>query len=201
MRKSKLEWQRKRRLRMSSAERDAKRSYERDYYSKNKARFSDKNHRYYMRRRLELLTSANERYASNRDSINSHRRELYLTHSVSFEFMERRRLLANAWKSMCGSGYRSSKRRSAEARTIRENILMARDPTYYAFVRERNRQYMMSYRRKCKPNSKPYVPKNSMRIPNWCPFAYSGIDFRSRFMLGNIGTEEKAFVKSLRPLG
>lgn len=196
MRKSKLVWQRKRRANMTSAERDAKRSYERDYYAKHKSEYSVRNHLAYMRNRVDRIGKASARYSERRDEINEHRREQYARKSVIFEWIERRRLVRTAWKSAFGCKARHVQRRYDEARKLRENLLMARDPTYYAFVRERNRQYMSDYRRKKNPSMRDYSPKESRRIPEYVPFGVSGIDFRSRFLMENIGTSEVSFAKS-----
>ena len=69
MRKSKLVWQRERRAHMSSAERDAKRLYEREYYTKHKSEFSAMNHQAYMRNRVERISKASARYSAKRDEL------------------------------------------------------------------------------------------------------------------------------------
>lgn len=196
MRKSKLVWQRKRRALMSSAERDAKRSYEREYYAKHKSEYSVRNHLAYMRNRVERISKASARYSAKRNEINKRRREQYARKSIIFEWMERRRLTRTAWKSAFGCNARHVQKRYDEARKLRENLLMARDPTYYAFVRERNRQYQSEYRRKRNPEMRSYLPRESRRIPEYLPFGVSGIDFRSRFLQENIGTAEISYAKS-----
>ena len=197
MREYKREWQRKRYKRMTDAEREAKRKYERDYYAKHKVAYHERHHKRYVKNRSAILAKGRKHYADNRDSILERRRELYLKHSVSHEYMARRRLRCALWADINRDKLREIQRKGSEKQRIKENILKAQDPTYYAFVRERRRIYDREYRRRKNPETGLYVPQFARRIPDWCPFAYSGIDFRSRFLEENIGTEERAFANEL----
>jgi len=186
---------------VTEQERESKRVYERMYYAKHKAQFSEKNHSSYMRNRRKRISYAAKRYAERSVEINERRRALYKSNATLFGYLERRRIRCKMWKAKNSWSLRSSQKRYDEERKVRENLLKAKDPTYYAFMRALNRIYLQGYRRKQKPDTSPYVPRMSQRIPDWCPFSVSCIDFRSRFLSENIGTSEKAFARETRSLG
>ena len=76
-----------------------------------------------------------------------------------------------------------------------KNVRMAKDETYYAAVRARQRAYGRKHHDQTR--QKEYMPRLSWRFPDWCTMGASVLDATSQFLAVNLTPSQRVYVREL----